>query len=94
MPDSPPISPADLALTNFSLAEHIEQRVNQYFFLLGEENLSGSHDLYHLLMTQFEKPLLNAVYQNTHGNQSQMAQILGLNRGTLRKKLKTHGLIA
>jgi len=39
-----------------------------------------------------EKPLLRAVMRETKGNQVRAAQILGINRNTLRKKLKEHGI--
>jgi two-component system nitrogen regulation response regulator GlnG len=39
-----------------------------------------------------EKPLLRAVLQETGGNQVRAAQILGINRNTLRKKLTEHGI--
>ena len=39
-----------------------------------------------------EAPLLQAVMEYTRGNQTQAAKMLGLNRGTLRKKLKQHGI--
>ena len=49
-------------------------------------------DLYAMVMREVEAPLLDAVLQHAQGNQSKAAQILGLNRGTLRKKLKLYGL--
>jgi Fis family transcriptional regulator len=42
---------------------------------------------------EVERPLLNAVMSYTNGNQSEAAEILGINRGTLRKKLKTYKLM-
>jgi len=39
-----------------------------------------------------EKPLLRAVLRETSGNQVRAAQILGINRNTLRKKLTEHGI--
>ncbi len=39
-----------------------------------------------------EKPLLRAVMRETRGNQVRAAQLLGINRNTLRKKLKEHGI--
>ncbi|MCT8090692.1 protein ninH [Acinetobacter sp. C_4_1] len=47
---------------------------------------------YHKALAQFEKPLLKEVLIRCHGNQTKAAEILGLNRGTLRKKLIQHGL--
>ncbi len=49
-------------------------------------------ELYSLVMKEVEQPLFEAVLDFTGGNQSQAAEILGINRGTLRKKLKTYGL--
>ena len=44
-------------------------------------------------MGEVERPLFEAVMKYTRGNQSQAAGILGINRGTLRKKLKTYELL-
>lgn len=49
-------------------------------------------DLYQLVLGEVEKPLFKAVLEYTHGNQSEAAEILGINRGTLRKKLRTYNL--
>ena len=51
-------------------------------------------DLYQLVIGEVEKPLFTAVLEYTNGNQSEAAEILGINRGTLRKKLKTYNLTA
>jgi Fis family transcriptional regulator len=48
--------------------------------------------LYDLVMREVEEPLFKAVLDYAEGNQTRAAEILGLNRGTLRKKLKTYGL--
>jgi Fis family transcriptional regulator len=48
--------------------------------------------LYELVIREVEEPLLQAVLEYVQGNQSRAADILGLSRGTLRKKLKTYGL--
>lgn len=44
-------------------------------------------------MQLVEKPLLEITLTHTRGNQTKAAEILGLNRGTLRTKLKAHGMI-
>jgi len=49
-------------------------------------------ELYQLMLGEVEKPLLEKVMQHTKGNQTQASQLLGINRGTLRKKLKQYGL--
>ena len=72
------------------LRKHTEDALTQYF-----KTLNGDRpgDLYDLVMSEVEEPLFRAVMNYTHGNQSQAAGILGINRGTLRKKLKTYSLI-
>lgn len=51
-------------------------------------------DLYQLVLGEVERPLFQAVLDYTNGNQSEAAEILGINRGTLRKKLRTYNLRA
>ena len=51
-------------------------------------------DLYQLVLSEVEKPLFRAVLDFTNGNQSEAADILGINRGTLRKKLRGYNLRA
>jgi Fis family transcriptional regulator len=48
--------------------------------------------LYELVISEIEAPLLAAVLKRTGHNQSRSSAMLGLNRGTLRKKLKKYGL--
>ena len=72
------------------LHQHAEDALNQYF-----ANLNGDRpgDLYDLVIGEVERPLFKVVMDYTQGNQSQAAGILGINRGTLRKKLKSYSLI-
>ncbi len=49
-------------------------------------------DLYRLVMSQVEEPLLDVVMKQVRGNQSNAAQLLGINRSTLRKKLRHYNL--
>ena len=51
-------------------------------------------ELYEMVLHQVEEPLFKAVLDYTQHNQSHAAAMLGLNRGTLRKKLRQHGLLA
>jgi len=52
------------------------------------ENKSKSvNDLYDLILSEVEPPLLQAVMEKRRGNQLQAAKILGISRGTIRKKL-------
>lgn len=73
------------------LRKHTEEALNQYF-----DSLNGDRpgDLYTLVLGEVEQPLFKAVMDYTQGNQSQAAGILGINRGTLRKKLRTYSLLA
>jgi Fis family transcriptional regulator len=60
------------------------------------ETLDGEacSELYAMVLHQVEEPLFKAVLDYTQHNQSHAAALLGLNRGTLRKKLRQHGLLA
>ena len=49
-------------------------------------------DLYQLVLAEVEAPLLETILGHTNGNQSKAAQMLGINRGTLRKKLKQYNI--
>ena len=50
-------------------------------------------DLYQLVMNEVEAPLLEVVMQQADNNQSKAATMLGINRGTLRSKLKQYGML-
>ena len=71
------------------LRSHAERALSDYFM-----NLNGSHPagLYNLVLREVEEPLFRVVLDYVEGNQSRAADILGINRGTLRKKLKQFGL--
>ena len=58
------------------------------------EDLNGETPcaLFEMVMAQVEKPLLEIVMQRADNNQSRAAEMLGINRNTLRRKLKDHGL--
>lgn len=72
------------------IADCIEQNLNQYFRDLDGETASGVYDM---VLFQVEKPMLAYIMAQCGGNQSRAAEMLGLNRNTLRKKLLQHGLI-
>jgi Fis family transcriptional regulator, factor for inversion stimulation protein len=57
-------------------------------------HLNGDHPrhLYEMVLREVEEPLFRTVLDYVKGNQSRAAEVLGLNRGTLRKKLREHGL--
>jgi len=58
------------------------------------DDLNGhkTNDLYHVVLNEVEPALLDVVMNHVQGNQTQAAELLGINRGTLRKKLKQYGL--
>lgn len=66
-----------------------EQALDSYFATL---NGHTPGHLYDLVMREVEEPLFRAVLDYADGNQSRAADILGINRGTLRKKLKVYGI--
>lgn len=49
-------------------------------------------NLYQMVMSEVEKPLLESVMHFTRGNQTRAAEVLGINRSTLRKKLEQYGI--
>ncbi|MDA3902910.1 MAG: nitrogen regulation protein NR(I) [Desulfuromusa sp.] len=56
---------------------------------LARINLQEMNNLYEMVLHQVERPLINIVLKKTRGNQIKTAEILGINRNTLRKKIKT-----
>ena len=73
-----------------SLQDNVAATMARYFEALDGQQTS---DLYNLVMAEVEPPLLKSAMAYTRNNQSKTAALLGLNRGTLRKKLKQYKLI-
>jgi Fis family transcriptional regulator len=71
------------------LRKHAERALSDYFTSL---NGCRPAHLYDLVLREVEEPLFRVVLDYAEGNQSRAAVILGINRGTLRKKLKQLGL--
>lgn len=67
----------------------VKHSIRRYLY---ELDGTQPHDMYDLVLRQVEQPLLEAILEHTKGNQSKAAEYLGLNRGTLRKKLRTYNL--
>ena len=59
---------------------------------LGDLNGHEVNDIYHVVMNEVEPAILDVVMTHVQGNQTHAAELLGINRGTLRKKLKQYGL--
>jgi Fis family transcriptional regulator len=72
----------DLSLT-------VRKMMKQYFKDLDGEKPSG---IYNMVVNCVEKPLLEVVMYHAQGNQTRAAELLGINRNTLRKKLQEHGI--
>ena len=73
-----------------SLAEATAQAISDYLALLGDYDATN---LYRQVVDEVERPLLEVMMRHARGNQSKAALFLGLNRATLRFKLKRHGLL-
>lgn len=73
-----------------SLRDSVEKAVNNYFQHLDGQEVS---DVYDMVLAEIEAPMLEVVMNYTRHNQTRAAHVLGLNRGTLRKKLKQYGLL-
>ncbi len=73
-----------------SLRDSVEHAVTSYFKHLEGQDVT---DVYDMVLAEVEIPLLEVVMKYTRHNQTKAAQVLGLNRGTLRKKLKQYGLL-
>jgi Fis family transcriptional regulator, factor for inversion stimulation protein len=71
------------------LANSVKSSLDQYF-----KDLDGEppHALYDMVLSCIEKPLLEYIMQHVSGNQSKAAEILDINRNTLRKKLQQHNI--
>ena len=59
---------------------------------LGDMNGHDVTDLYHVVLSEVEPAILDVVMKHVEGNQTEAAGVLGVSRGTLRKKLKLYGL--
>ena len=73
-----------------SLRCAVEKALRRYFIHIDEEPVT---DLHRLVISEVEIPLFEAVMKHTGNNQSKASVMLGMNRGTLRTKLKSYGLL-
>ncbi len=69
------------------VAACVKTTMERYFSDLNGEKVT---DVYDMVLHEMEKPLLEIVMRHTKGNQVRASEILGINRNTLRKKLKQH----
>lgn len=75
---------------NRTLRVEVEKALRLYLHQLEDEQVT---DLYKIVMAEVEIPMFQAVMNYTCNNQSKASIMLGLNRGTLRKKLKDYELL-
>jgi Fis family transcriptional regulator, factor for inversion stimulation protein len=73
-----------------TLRAEVERSLSRYFENIENEAVT---DLHHLVISEVEAPLIEAVMAYCGNNQSKASIMLGLNRGTLRTKLKLYGLL-
>jgi Fis family transcriptional regulator len=87
---SSPVKPGEEIIEPIpSLSEAVDRAVKNYLQAMDGQNIS---DLHELVISEIEAPLLAAVLKRSSHNQSRASTMLGLNRGTLRKKLRKYGL--
>ena len=72
------------------LKEEVRNAMDSYFAQLDQKNIPI--DVYQLVLNEVEPPLLCAVMKFSNNNQSEAARILGINRTTLRTKLKKYNI--
>ncbi len=78
-------APAEIS----QLSNAVKHSIRRYLY---ELDGTQPNDMYDLVLRQIERPLFEAILEHTKGNQSRAAELLGLNRGTLRKKLRSYNL--
>ncbi len=73
-----------------TLRAEVERSLSRYFENIEDEPVT---DLHHMVISEVEAPLIESVMRYCGNNQSKASIMLGLNRGTLRTKLKLYGLL-
>ena len=71
------------------MARMVRRAIEGYFRDLDGEKPCAVYDM---VINCVEKPLLESVLHRVRGNQSHAAEMLGINRNTLRKKMRVHGI--
>jgi Fis family transcriptional regulator, factor for inversion stimulation protein len=78
-----------MTTNNCKLSQAITESLDEYFV-----NLDGQppHAIYEMVLNCVEKPMLEYILDKVGGNQSKAAEVLGINRNTLRKKMALYHL--
>jgi DNA-binding protein Fis len=76
-------------LDKHSLEAVVELKISRFLEQIGTYYPENLHSL---IMQKVEKPLISQILRRTGGNQVHASKILGINRNTLRKKMKMYGL--
>jgi Fis family transcriptional regulator len=73
--------------TSSEISETVRKSLERYF-----KDLDGERprSIYDMVLKNVEKPMLEAVLDKAEGNQTIAAEMLGINRNTLRKKIQQH----
>ena len=79
-----------LTQKNQPLHGSVRQALENYIAQLKGQ---APNNLYELILSEVEAPLMECVMEYTQSNQSRAAIVLGLSRGTLRKLLKKYGML-
>jgi Fis family transcriptional regulator len=81
---------SDSLINENEMARYVRKALKEYF-----KDLEGEDpccEMYDMVMNCVEKPLLEMVLEHVGGNQTRAAEMLGINRNTLRKKMQQHGI--
>jgi Fis family transcriptional regulator, factor for inversion stimulation protein len=73
-----------------AIGRSVEQSLDEYFHRLDGE---PPHGIYDMVIAHVERALLTSILDRSNGNQTHAAEMLGLNRNTLRAKLAKYKLI-
>ncbi|WP_232470393.1 MULTISPECIES: helix-turn-helix domain-containing protein [Methylococcus] len=84
--ESPPKDPSPAPVV---LSEQVRAALVNYLSQLDGISVT---DIYTLVMSEVERPLIRTVLEHCCHNQTRAAQLLGLSRSTLRKKMLQHGI--
>lgn len=85
----PTLKTVNTTIQNQTIRSCVERSLQNYFAQLGDGHVAN---LYEMVLAEVETPLLESVLKHTRGNQSKAAILLGLSRGTLRKKLAIYNI--